>query len=96
MLQNQRTEAGSAAARARDQAEAWREAHKVQAWLHDRGVGHAPALRELEEQHEARHAEVQQLAVLHAAAEARAKVQGAGPPAHPVRAGADAGQAGRA
>ncbi len=72
-LQNQHTEASSASARARDKAEAWREAHKVQAWLHDKGVGHAPALRELEEQHEARHAEVQQLAVLHAAAEARAK-----------------------
>ena len=34
-LQNQHTEAGSASARARDQAEAWREAHKVQARLHD-------------------------------------------------------------
>ncbi len=34
-LQNQHTEAGSAAARARDQAQAWREAHKVQAWFHD-------------------------------------------------------------
>src|SRR6218665_3842565 len=32
-LQNQHTEAGSASAR--DQAQAWREAHKVQAWLHD-------------------------------------------------------------
>ena len=52
-LQNQHTEAGSAAARARDQAQAWREAHKVQAWFHDKGIGHAPALRELEEQAEA-------------------------------------------
>ena len=72
-LQRQHTEAGSLAGRARDQAEAWREAHKVQVWFHDRGLGHAPALRELEEQHEARHAEAQRLAGLHAAAEARAK-----------------------
>jgi hypothetical protein len=35
-LQNRHTEAGSASARARDQAQEWREAHKVQAWLHDR------------------------------------------------------------
>ena len=44
--QNRHTEAGSASARARDQAEAWREAHKVQAWLHDKGIGHAAKLRE--------------------------------------------------
>ena len=35
-------------ARAKEQAEQWREQHKVQAWLHDRGIGHAPELRELE------------------------------------------------
>ena len=60
-LQNQHTEAGSASARARDQAQAWREAHKVQAWLHDKGIGHAPELRELEEQREANRAEWQKL-----------------------------------
>ena len=56
-LQNQHTEA----ARARDQAQAWREAHKVQAWLHDKGIGHAPELRELEEQRAAHHTEWQRL-----------------------------------
>ena len=40
-------------ARAKEQAEQWREQHKVQAWLHDRGIGHAPELRELEELREA-------------------------------------------
>jgi ATP-dependent exoDNAse (exonuclease V) alpha subunit len=56
-LQNRHTEAGSTSARARDQAQAWREAHKVQAWFHDKGIGHAPKLRELEEQREASHTE---------------------------------------
>ena len=56
-LQARHTEAGSASARARDQAEAWREAHKVQAWLHDKGLGHAPKLREVEQQREAQHTE---------------------------------------
>ncbi|HIF5914565.1 TPA: MobA/MobL family protein [Raoultella ornithinolytica] len=60
-LQNQHTEAGSAAARARDQAQAWREAHKVQAWFHDNGIGHAPKLRELEQQREEHRAEWQRL-----------------------------------
>ena len=60
-LQNRHTEAGSAAARARDQAQAWREAHKVQAWFHDRGIGHAPRLRELEQQREEHSAEWQRL-----------------------------------
>ncbi len=60
-LQNQHTEAGSAAARARDQAQAWREAHKVQAWFHDKGIGHAPKLRELEQQREEHRAEWQRL-----------------------------------
>ena len=60
-LQNQHTEAGSASARARDQAQAWREAHKVQAWLHDKGIGHAPELRELEEQRDAQRTEWQRL-----------------------------------
>ena len=60
-LQNQHTEAGSAAARARDQAQAWREAHKVQVWFHDKGIGHAPKLRELEQQREEHRAEWQRL-----------------------------------
>ena len=60
-LQNQHTEAGSAAARARDQAQAWLEAHKVQAWFHDKGIGHAPKLRELEQQREEHRAEWQRL-----------------------------------
>jgi hypothetical protein len=60
-LQNRHTEAGSAAARARDQAQAWREAHKVQAWFHDKGIGHAPKLRELEQQREEHLAEWQRL-----------------------------------
>ena len=60
-LQNRHTEAGSASARARDQAQAWREAHKVQAWLHDKGIGHAPELRELEEQRDAQRTEWQRL-----------------------------------
>lgn len=60
-LQNRHTEAGSASARARDQAQAWREAHKVQAWLHDKGIGHAAKLRELEEQREANRTEWQKL-----------------------------------
>lgn len=72
-LQNQHTEASSASARARDQAEAWREAHKVQAWLHDKGVGHAPALRELEEQRAAQHAELQRLGPRVLDAEQRAR-----------------------
>ena len=41
------------AARAEEQAEKWREQHKVQAWFHDKGIGHATELRELEEQREA-------------------------------------------
>ena len=60
-LQNRHTEAGSASARACDQAQAWREAHKVQAWFHDKGIGHAPKLRELEVQREANRAEWQKL-----------------------------------
>ena len=60
-LQNRHTEAGSASARARDQAQAWREAHKVQAWLHDKGIGRAPELRELEEQRDAQRTEWQRL-----------------------------------
>ena len=40
-------------ARAKEQAEQWREQHKIQAWLHDKGIGHAPKLRELDEQREA-------------------------------------------
>lgn len=60
-LQNRHTEAGSASARARDQAQAWREAHKVQAWLNDKGIVHAAKLRELEEQREANRAEWQKL-----------------------------------
>ena len=39
--------------RAKEQAEEWREKHKIQAWFHDKGIGHAPKLRELEEQREA-------------------------------------------
>lgn len=60
-LQNRHTEAGSASARARDQAQAWREAHKVQAWFHDKSIGHAPKLRELEQQREEHRAEWQRL-----------------------------------
>ncbi|MBA0921372.1 MobA/MobL family protein [Escherichia coli] len=45
----------------RDQAQAWREAHKVQAWFHDKGIGHAPKLRELEQQREEHRAEWQRL-----------------------------------
>ena len=40
-------------ARSKEQAEQWREQHQVQAWFHDKGIGHAPKLRELEEQREA-------------------------------------------
>ena len=40
-------------AHAKEQAEQWREQHKIQAWLHDKGIGHAPKLRELDEQREA-------------------------------------------
>lgn len=40
-------------ARAREQAKQWREQHKIQTWFHDKGIGHAPKLRELEEQREA-------------------------------------------
>ena len=39
--------------RAKEQAEEWREKRKIQAGFHDKGIGHAPALRELEEQAEA-------------------------------------------
>lgn len=53
--------ASTCAARARDQAQAWREAHKVQAWFHDKGIGHAPKLRELEQQREEHRAEWQRL-----------------------------------
>ncbi len=42
-------------------AQAWREAHKVQAWFHDKGIGHAPKLRELEQQREEHRAEWQRL-----------------------------------
>ena len=38
---------------AKEQAEQWREKHKIQAWFHDKGIGHAPKLRELEEQRDA-------------------------------------------
>ena len=72
-LQNQHTEAGSASARARDQAEAWREAHKVQALLHDKGVRQAPALRELEEERQAQHTEWQRLGPRVLDAEQRAR-----------------------
>lgn len=48
-------------AEAERQAQAWREAHKVQAWFHDKGIGHAPKLRELEQQREEHRAEWQRL-----------------------------------
>ena len=48
-------------ARAKEQAEQWREQHKVQAWFHDKGIGHAAKLRELEEQRQAHRAEWQKL-----------------------------------
>ena len=47
--------------RAKEQAEEWREKHKIQAWFHDKGIGHAAKLRELEEQREANRAEWQKL-----------------------------------
>ena len=72
-LQNQHTEAGSASARARDQAEAWREAHKVQARLHDMGLRQAPKLRELEEQRDAQRTEWQRLGPRVLDAEQRAR-----------------------
>ena len=72
-LQNQHTEAGSASARARDQAEAWREAHKVQARLHDMGLRQAPKLRDLEEQRDAQHPEWQRLGPRVLDAEQRAR-----------------------
>lgn len=72
-LQNQHTEAGSASARARDQAEAWREAHKVQARLHDMGLRQAPKLRDLEEQRDAQHTEWQRLGPRVLDAEQRAR-----------------------
>jgi len=81
-LQNQHTEAGSAAARARDQAQAWREAHKVQAWFHDKGIGHAPKLRELEQQREEHRAEWQRLGqrIEEASFRAGSLAEGEGPP----------------
>ena len=72
-LQNQHTEAGSASARARDQAEAWREAHKEQARLHDMGLRQAPKLRDLEEQRDAQHTEWQRLGPRVLDAEQRAR-----------------------
>ena len=40
-------------ARSKEQAEQLREQHQVQAWFHDKGIGHAPKMRELAEQREA-------------------------------------------
>lgn len=51
-LQQRHTEAGSTSARARDQAQAWREKHQVQAWLHDKGISPAPQLHALEQRRE--------------------------------------------
>ena len=72
-LQRRHTEAGSTSARARDQAQAWREDHKVQALLHDKGVRQAPVLRELEEERQAQHTEWQRLGPLVLDAELRAR-----------------------
>lgn len=60
-LQNRHTEAGSAAARARDQAQAWREAHGIRAALHDRGLMQSATLAALEQQRQQYRAEWQTL-----------------------------------
>ena len=52
-LQKRHTEAGSTSARARDQAQAWREAHGIRAALHDKGLMQSSTLAELEQQREA-------------------------------------------
>ena len=95
-LQNRHTEAGSASARARDQAQAWREAHKVQAWLHDRHRPRGPAARAggTARSEPGRVAEA-------GAADRAGRLAGAAPAkpsasAHQRRAGADACQGGRA
>ena len=60
-LQNQHTEAGSAAARARDQAQAWRDAHGIRAALHDKGLMQSATLAALEQQRAEKRAEWQTL-----------------------------------
>ena len=63
-LKRRQSEAGRAAVSARDQAQAWREAHKVQSWFHKKEFGHSPKLKEMEEQHELHRAEWQRLGPL--------------------------------
>ena len=49
-LEKRHAEAGSALARARGQAQAWREAHGIRAALHDKGLMQSSTLAELEQQ----------------------------------------------
>ena len=60
-LRAQQTEASSAVGRAAGQIEEWREAHKMQTWLHDKGIGHSVPLKSLEQQHEAQRVTLQHL-----------------------------------
>ncbi len=61
-LEKRHAEAGSALARARDQAQAWREAHGIRAALHDNGLMQSSTLAELEQQGEAARIELLKLA----------------------------------
>ena len=61
-LQKQHAEAGSALARARGQAQAWREAHGIRAALHDKGLMQSSTLAELEQQGDAARIELLKLA----------------------------------
>lgn len=61
-LEKRHAEAGSALARARGQAQAWREAHGIRAALHDKGLMQSSTLAELEQQGEAARIELLKLA----------------------------------
>ena len=49
-LSTRRDQAARIERQAREQADEWREQHPRRAWLHEKGIGHAPFLREREEQ----------------------------------------------
>lgn len=62
---------------AREQADEWREQHPRHAWLHEKGIGHAPFLREREEQQAQARQELEELSPhLEAAQQAHRDAQG--------------------
>ena len=76
-LSTRRDQAARIERQAREQADEWREQHPRRAWLHEKGIGHAPFLREREEQQAQARQELDELSPhLQAAQQAHRTAQG--------------------